>query len=311
MSVDIEVFARELYASYVFGYPESWMLPRSSAPATPTGRRSGPSADVSRCRRHVRDNVAQAYDAVVSGVAANEHAVVMLAVPANAVMVDERRFDDVHRMWVSLLRRGITDDSVSSAAHRFAAQACSRLGRFDEASARIDSAIDAARRCAEGDVLADAYYVRAWIEEQSGSIDKAHADAMRALHLAREVGYTAREVDALNAVGVYAQALGRTDDALRYCSAASELAALHDLRKPRLAALDSLADIATRRGDHAGAVELLIEVESQLTNADEVYHLDDVKRRLRDARTRSVARSFLTAAAFRSGAPNRKRVYRR
>ncbi len=302
MSEEIEVFARELYTSYVVGYPESWMLPRGLATITPPVRRSGRATDVSRCRRYVRDNSARAYDAVVSGVAAEWHSALMLAVPANAVLVDERRFADVDRMWASLLRRGIDDWAVSSTAHRFAAQACARLGRFDEAGTRMDSAIDAALRSAEGSVLADAYYVRAWIEEQAGFITEAHTDAMRSLHLAREAGYTVREVDSLNAIGVHAHALGHMDDAIRYCNAASELAAAHGLRKPRLAALDSLADMATVRGDHAGAVELLTEVESQLTHADEVYHLDDVRMRLRDARLKRAA----AVSSQRNGIPVRR-----
>lgn len=289
MSEKIEAFARELYMTYVVGYPESWMLPRRLSPVTPPVRRNRRAAEVSRCRRHVRDNSARAYDAVVSGVVVDEHTAVTLAVPANAVLVDEHLFSHASTMWESLIDNPISDQAVSSTAYRFAAQSCARIGRFDEAGARIDSAIDAARRSEEGDVLADAYYVRAWIEQQAGFIAEAHADARRSLRLAREVGYTAREVDALNAIGVHAHALGHMDDAFRYCTAASELAAAHDLLKPRLAALDSLADMATARGDHACAVELLTEVEAQLTRAGEVYHLNDVKDRLRNARVKSAS----------------------
>lgn len=95
-----------------------------------------------------------------------------------------------------------------------AADAALRLGRWEEARAEVDEAIEIAELCGQRGPLAAALVVRARLRAATGDDAGARADAALVTDLARHAGYTTSALGARAALGFLELGLGRIPEAL-------------------------------------------------------------------------------------------------
>jgi tetratricopeptide (TPR) repeat protein len=153
------------------------------------------------------------------------------------------RMDDQRETW----QRGLAaahhlgDPLLLGRAHRLLGDACARL-RLPEAFDHLQAALAIVD---QGDDLDERAHTHrsitvAWAE--LGDHERALEHATKALELFRASGFTAREAEALNAVGWHTANLGRFADALPLCLLALEMC--RGLRHQSAAEASTLEDLA-------------------------------------------------------------------
>ncbi|MFD4636122.1 ATP-binding protein [Lentzea sp. NPDC058436] len=153
------------------------------------------------------------------------------------------RMDGQRRTWQRGLAaaRRLGDPLLLGKAHRLLGDACARL-RLPEAFDHLHAALAIVE---QGDDLDERAHTHrsitvAWAE--LGDHERALEHATKALELFRASGFTAREAEALNAVGWHTARLGRFAEALPLCLRALEMC--RGLRHQSAAEASTLEDLA-------------------------------------------------------------------
>ncbi|MCP2245398.1 ATP-binding protein [Lentzea aerocolonigenes] len=167
------------------------------------------------------------------------------------------RMDSQRETW----QRGLTaarllgDPVLLGRAHRLLGDACARL-HLPEAFDHLHAALAIVER---GDDLDERAHTHrsitvAWAE--LGDHERALEHATTALELFRASGFTAREAEALNAVGWHTAKLGRFTEALPLCRRALEMCrGLHHQSAAEASTLEDLAFIYQHTGRLVEAAE--------------------------------------------------------
>jgi tetratricopeptide (TPR) repeat protein len=146
------------------------------------------------------------------------------------------------------------DPAVRAWARRVVARAYTRLGRFDDASARLEDSLLLCRQSADLAGQADTYLYLSILSWRRNRPEVALEHDRRFLDLSRAVGHRGRQAAALNAVGWAMALLGDHQSALVSCEQAlgihTELGDLHG----QATTWDSLGYAHHRLGHHAQAV---------------------------------------------------------
>ena len=113
--------------------------------------------------------------------------------------------------------RRLSDPQVQERAHRGLADACTRLGRFDEARSHLKQAIDLATQANDLNGLAHAHHSVAIVCERQGYHAEALAHAEQALEIYVAANNRGGQARLLNAVGWCHAMLGDYQQAVTYC----------------------------------------------------------------------------------------------
>ncbi|RSM68958.1 hypothetical protein DL991_41020 [Amycolatopsis sp. WAC 01375] len=149
----------------------------------------------------------------------------------------------------------LPDPATRSRAHRRLGRACSRLGLHEQATTRLEQALDMALRNHDPTEQALTHRALAFVWGRQGDDRQALEHARCALDLFRALDQPVREATALNAVGWLSARLGQFDTAREHCQAALALHRHHHDPDGEAATLDSLGYIAHHTGDHHQALD--------------------------------------------------------
>jgi len=139
-------------------------------------------------------------------------------------------------------------------AHRYLARAYAQLGRFDDARAELQHALDLFGQAEDQTGQADTHLGLAWAWDRQGRHDEALDHSRQALDIYRATGQRQGQADALNAVGWYAVLLGDHEQAFTYCQQALTLHQEIGDRQGQAAAWDSLGYAHHRLRHRAQAI---------------------------------------------------------
>jgi tetratricopeptide (TPR) repeat protein/transcriptional regulator with XRE-family HTH domain len=185
--------------------------------------------------------------------------------------------------------RRLGDPAGGTRAHRNIAAAQIRLGRFDEARAHLQEAIELAARA--GDLVACAYahYNLAYLWDQRQDRTAALSHNQQAMALFQAAGHRQGQARTLSAVGWYQTQLGDHRAARATCQEAIALLEELDDRFGLAGTWDSLGYAHRHLGDHAEAiacyrraVELSRDLGNRYYEASALTHLGDTHDALGD-----------------------------
>jgi tetratricopeptide (TPR) repeat protein len=172
------------------------------------------------------------------------------------------------------------DPAAAAHALRDHAWAIIRLGRYPEAHAYLDRALDLA--ASAGDRIAQAHTHRAvaslW--EREADLRQALAHDRLALALYRDAGYQQGQADALNSIGWDHTLLGEHADALASCQQALELHQHAGDRWGEANTWDSLGYTHHQLGSYPAAVDCYERAVALVHDLGDDYHEADTLTRL-------------------------------
>jgi tetratricopeptide (TPR) repeat protein len=190
--------------------------------------------------------------------------------------------------WVTMQTIGLAvaerlgDPAAEAHAARGLAGAYAQVGRYDEAEARNQRALDLFGALDDRPSLGHAHLGMSWIHGRQHRYTEALRHAEQALADYRAAGHLAGQAKALNTVGWYQAFLGEHERALACCREALALQQRIGDRFGEPFTLDSVGYAHHRLGRHRDAiacyhraVELFREIDDQFYTADTLVHLGD------------------------------------
>ncbi|WP_329363317.1 AfsR/SARP family transcriptional regulator [Streptomyces sp. NBC_01483] len=111
----------------------------------------------------------------------------------------------------------LSDRVAQAHAHLGLVRAEAQLGRFDEAQAQANQAIQLFAKTGDASARAETHRELSWVLELQGDFGTALFHARQAFHLHHIMGDRSKRALALNAVGWYHALLGQSEQALAYC----------------------------------------------------------------------------------------------
>jgi tetratricopeptide (TPR) repeat protein len=185
--------------------------------------------------------------------------------------------------------RGMGDPAGETRAHRNIAAAHIQLGRFDDARAHLQEAIELATRAGDLLACAHAHYNLAYLWEQQQDYTAALSHNRQAMALFQAAGHRQGAARTLSAVGWYQAQLGDHRAARATCEEAISLLQELDDRFGLAGTWDSLGYAHRHLGDPARAiacyqraVELSRDLDNRYCEATTLTHLGDTHDALGD-----------------------------
>jgi DNA-binding SARP family transcriptional activator/tetratricopeptide (TPR) repeat protein len=179
--------------------------------------------------------------------------------------------------------RRLADPGKEAFAHQFLGCADVRLGRFDQADARLRRALELYH--AAGDAVGEGHTHRhqAWLLERQGRYREAVGHAQQALYLYRAAGNKPGQARAVNAIGWFQAMLGDYEQAVAFCEQALDLQ--HELsdRFGQAETWDSLGYASQRLGRTAAAIAAYRRAVELYRTFDDRYNVADSTASLGDA----------------------------
>jgi Flp pilus assembly protein TadD len=178
--------------------------------------------------------------------------------------------------------RRLADLPPQAYAHRFLANACTRLGRFDEARTRLKLALDLF--CEAGDQVGQAHVHQSLslLAGRQGRRADGLDHARQSLGLFQAVGHLRGQANALNSIGWDRAHLGDHEQALASCQQALGLFQQLGDSRGEAHAWDSVGYAHHHLGDHPQAVicyqhalDLYRKVDDRYYEAKTLSHLGD------------------------------------
>jgi tetratricopeptide (TPR) repeat protein len=179
--------------------------------------------------------------------------------------------------------RRLADPVKEAFTHRFLGCAYIRLNRFDDADARLRTALDLYR--AAGAAVGEGHTCRhqAWLLERQGRYREALGHAQRALGLFRTAGHRPGQARALNAIGWFHAMLGDYAQAVAFCEQALDLQRELGDRFGQAETWDSLGYACQHLGLHAKAIACYRTAVALFQSFDDRYNQADSTASLGDA----------------------------
>jgi DNA-binding SARP family transcriptional activator len=176
------------------------------------------------------------------------------------------------------------DQAGQAMAYRQLARAALRLGRHEDAEARLESALTLYEHI--GDLIGQAQtlHSRTELAYERGRPKEALVHGERALELHRRAGSAAGEARSLNAVGYIRATTGDYHRAIASCTEALTILEKIDDRNGQAATLDSLGFAHERLGDHCDAAGLYERSIRLFRDSADRYHEAETLTRLGDVR---------------------------
>ena len=182
--------------------------------------------------------------------------------------------------------RRAADRPAEGYAHRILARALGRLGRYDEAHAHLQQALDLFGSLGDPVGAGHTHIGLSWLCTRQGNPSVGLGHDRRAFHLFRTAGHRVGQARALNNIGWQHAQFGDHRAALRYCHRALELCRHLGDRYDEAVTLDSIGYAHHHLGDHRQAtlhfreaIRLYREVGHRDGEAEALDHLGDAHQR--------------------------------
>jgi DNA-binding SARP family transcriptional activator/tetratricopeptide (TPR) repeat protein len=181
---------------------------------------------------------------------------------------------DTHRTALAAAMR-LGDLPGQAYAHRILGRACTRLGRYDDATPHYRDALKLCRQLADHIGQAHTHLNLAWLHEQQRHFDDALDEVQRALDLYRAADHRAGQASALNQIGWYHTQLGDHAAALAHCRQALDLQQETGHRHGQASTWHSLGYAHHQLGDHDLACSCFLHaIELHRQNGDRYREAD-------------------------------------
>ncbi|MEV4621128.1 tetratricopeptide repeat protein [Asanoa sp. NPDC049573] len=187
-------------------------------------------------------------------------------------------------LWRTGLRAAVQlgGPTEQALAHRYLGHALAGVERYAEATTHLDEALSRFDGLGDVTALAHTHHAYSWVRGQQGDDRSALEHAEQALALFKKLHDPSWTADALNSAGWYHAQLGRLDRAQDYAESALRISRHIGYREGEAYTLDTIAFLALRRGDNAGAachyeqaLAVFIELDNLVMQADALGQLAD------------------------------------
>jgi tetratricopeptide (TPR) repeat protein len=215
-----------------------------------------------------------------------ERANIAMPEASQGTVVDDIRSTAAVMAWFELAALPYAEDvdlRTLTLAHRSVADAYAHLDRHDEAMQHLQRALVAAEASGDPVVHGNVHYGISAAYESGGDYESAVKHSAEALRIYSRSTNQLAIGQAYAAVGWHSALLGRYDDAREHTERAREMFTELNAMQSLGCAVDTLALVANRTGDHAGAVELCREALRIFRDARDAARVADATQRLGEA----------------------------
>ncbi|MEU3647412.1 BTAD domain-containing putative transcriptional regulator [Lentzea sp. NPDC034063] len=207
-----------------------------------------------------------------------------LAWSATTYHVRTSKYADRLQLWLAALPYAEDVDlRTLTLAHRSVADAYAHLDRHDEAMQHLQRALVAAEASGDPVVHGNVHYGISAAYESGADYESAVKHSAEALRIYSRSTNQLAIGQAYAAVGWHSALLGRYDDAREHTERAREMFTELNAMQSLGCAVDTLALVANKTGDHTGAVELCREALRIFRDARDAARVADATQRLGEA----------------------------
>jgi DNA-binding SARP family transcriptional activator len=191
--------------------------------------------------------------------------------------------------WAATQRTGLDaaarvgDTAAHAVSRRLLADACVRLGDYDEARTQLMASLDLYRELGDRVGEARTHQNLCQVDESQDRPADALGRTEQALRLYRATGHQRGEASSLNNVGWYHALLGNYDQTRSYCRQALALSRKTGHRKVEAHAWDSIGYAEHHLGRHDEAATCYLHALNLFRELGDLYYEADALRHLGDA----------------------------